>query len=243
MLKGQSHVYGITRTTMALQIQLSTDFTPSNVNFSKLRKNKMGGKAVYLSSTGNNKLYIQFPFMRAPFGLSSYTDEATKKTSYSLDLSLDTSDPKCADIADKLKALDEHILNTVAANSEEWLGKKYGMAVMKEALYKPMVRPGKGDYASTIKLNILTDKTGGFIPEAYNTRREKVELDAIEKGQKVMAIVDINQIWFIDNKFGVTVRLQQCLLEPSKKLPSFAFQGVEDPEEEEEVEYEEVDVN
>jgi hypothetical protein len=35
------------------------------------------------------------------------------------------------------------------------------------------------------------------------------------------------QIWFIDNKFGVTVRLQQGLLEPSAKLPSFAFIGVE----------------
>ena len=56
-----------------------------------------------------------------------------------------------------------------------------------------------------------------------------------------MAIIDINQIWFIDNKFGVTVRLQQCLLEPSKKLPAFAFQGVDEPEEEEEVEYEEVE--
>jgi hypothetical protein len=229
---------------MALQIQLSTDFTASSVNFSKLRKNKMGGKAVYLSSTGNSKLYLQFPFMRAPFGLSSYTDEATKKTSYSLDLSLDTNDPKCADVAQKLSDLDDYILKTVEANSEEWLGKKYGMAVMKEALYKPLVRPGKGDYSSTIKLKILIDKSGGFIPEAYNLRKEKVELDAIEKGQKVMAIVDINQIWFIDNKFGVTVRLQQCLLEPSKKLPSFAFQCVDaEEEEEEEVEYEEVEVD
>ena len=66
---------------MALPIQISTDFMPSAINFSKLRKNKMGGKAVYLSSSNNNKLYIQLPFMRAPFGLSSYTDEATKKDS------------------------------------------------------------------------------------------------------------------------------------------------------------------
>jgi len=48
-----------------------------------------------------------------------------------------------------------------------------------------------------------------------------------------MTIVDFNQIWFIDNKFGVTARLKQCLLEPSKKLPSFAFQGVPAETEEE----------
>jgi hypothetical protein len=230
---------------MALQIQLSTDFTPSAVNFSKMRKNKMGGKAVYLSGAGNNKLYIQLPFMKAPYGLSSYTDEATKKTSYSLDLSLDPNDPVSAELQSKLEEFDQTVLKTVEANCEEWLGKKYGMAVMKEALYKPLVRPGKGEWPATIKLKILVDnKTGNFIPEAYNTRRDQVSLDSLEKGQKVMAIVDLNQIWFIDNKFGVTVRLQQCLLEPSKKLPSFAFQGVCEPGEnefEEEVEYEEVE--
>lgn len=231
---------------MALSIQLSTDFHPEAVNFSKLRKNKMGGKAVYLSGSNNSKLYVQLPFMKAPYGLGSYTDEATHKTTYSLDLSLDPNDPVMVDLEQKLTAFDERILDTVVANSQEWLGKKYTKAVLQEALFKPMVRPSKnGEYPSTIKLKVLQDgKSGKFIPEAYNTRREQVSLDSIEKGQKVMAIIDINQIWFIDNKFGVTVRLQQCLLEPSKKLPAFAFQGVGEPEEEdeEEVEYEEVEV-
>ena len=97
-----------------------------------------------------------------------------------------------------------------------------------------------------MKLKVLVDRNGSFIPEAYNSRRENVSVDTIEKGQKVMTIIDINQIWFIDNKFGVSIRLQQVLLEPSKKLPSFAFQGVADAEadeEEEEVEYEEVEVD
>jgi hypothetical protein len=204
----------------------------------------MGGKAVYLSGSGTSKLYVQLPFMKAPYGLGSYTDENTQKTTYSLDLSLDPNDPAMVELEEKLKAFDERILDTVVANSQEWLGKKYTKAVLQEALFKPLVRPSKtGEYPATIKLKVLQDgKSGNFIPEAYNTRREQVPLDSIEKGQKVMAIIDINQIWFIDNKFGVTVRLQQCLLEPSKKLPAFAFQGVEEPEEEEEVEYEEVEV-
>ena len=211
---------------MALQIQISTDFNSSAVNFSKLRKNKNGGKAVYLSNT-NSQLLLQLPYMRAPFGLSSFTDEATKKTSYSLDLSFDQGDPQIQELEQKLKDLDERILTTVGENSKEWLGKSFNKAVLKEALYKPLVRPGKGDYPSTLKLKILVDqRSGDFIPEAYNSRRESVPLDSIEKGQKVMTIVDFNQIWFIDNKFGVTARLKQCLLEPSKKLPSFAFQGV-----------------
>lgn len=234
---------------MALSIQLSTAFDSSAVCFSKLRKNKNGGKAVYLNGANSQKLYLQLPFMRAPFGLSSFTDEATHKTSYSLDLSFDNDNKELCELEEKFKALDELVVNTVAKNSSEWIGKKYNINVIKEALYKPLVRPGKGNYSSTMKLKILTDtRTGDFVPEAYNSRKERVALDTIEKGQRVMCIIDVNQIWFIDNKFGVSARLQQVLLEPSKKLPTFAFQGVETsdptetPDEEEEEEDFEVDV-
>lgn len=219
---------------MSLSIQQSTDFTPSAVKFSKLRKNKNGGKAVYLNTGDNKKLYIQFPFMRSPFGLSAFTDESTGRTSYSLDLSFDADNTAAMELHDKLKELDDIIVNTVAANSKEWLGKEFNVAVLKEALYKPMVRPGKEQYPSTIKLKVLTKPDGEFVPEAYSMQREKVPIDTLEKGQKVMAIIDLNQIWFIDNKFGVTIRLQQALFEQSAKLPSFAFQGL-DPVSEDEI--------
>ena len=231
---------------MSLTIQRSSDFTTSSVNFSRLRNNKNGGKAVYLNAGDNKKLYVQFPFLRSPYGLSSFTDEGTGRTSYSLDLSFDPDNAEAMDLHAKLKELDDIIVNTVAKNSKEWLGKDFNVAVLKEALYKPIVRPGKEQYPSTIKLKVLAKPDGTFVPESYSMQREKVTLDTVEKGQKVCAIVDFNQIWFIDNKFGVTIRLQQCLLEQSVKLPSFAFQGLDLPDEEEvevdeEDEIEEVD--
>ena len=214
---------------MSLSIQRSSDFTTSSVNFSKLRKNKNGGKAVYLNAGDNKKLYIQFPFMRSPYGLSAFTDEGTGRTSYYIDLSFDPDNTEAMELHDKLKALDEIIVNTVAENSKEWLGKDFNVEVLKQALYKPMVRPGKEQYPATIKLKVLTKPDGSFVPETYNVQKEQVSLDSVEKGQKCMAIVDFNQIWFIDNKFGVTIRLQQVLLEQSVKLPSFAFQGLDLP--------------
>jgi len=215
---------------MSLAIQRSSDFSPASVGFSKLRKNKNGGKTVYLNGGDNKKLYLQLPFMRSPYGLSAFTDEGTGRTTYSLDLSFDTDNAEAMELHDKLKELDELIVNTVAENSKEWLGKEFNVAVLREALYKPLVRPGKEPYPSTLKLKIATKPDGSFVPEAYNMQKEAVPLDSVEKGQKVMAIVDVSSIWFIDNKFGVTVRLQQTLLEQSTKLPSFAFQGLDLPE-------------
>tara|TARA_B110000977_G_scaffold201179_1_gene294577 strand:- start:774 stop:1442 length:669 start_codon:yes stop_codon:yes gene_type:complete len=222
-----------------MNVQLYNEFEMSSVNFSKMRKNKNGGKAVYINTvSGAGKILVELPYLRAPFGLSSFTDEATKRTSYSLDLSFDAENE---DLQKTFEEFDAKVLEAVVANSTEWLGKKYNLTVMKEALYKPVVRPSKGDYPSTMKLKIMNDmKSGKFIPEAYNHMRERVDLDTIEKGQRLKAIIDINQIWFIDNKFGVSVRLQQVLLEPSKKLPSFAFRDVDNHEEDDaEEEYDE----
>lgn len=230
---------------MALQIINASDFSANDVTFSALRVNKVrGNKTVYLSGPNKSKLNIQFPWMRAPFGLSSYTDAATNRTSYSLDLSFDKDNDDLMQIQKNLEAFDDVVVKTVAANSKEWLGKQFKEAVLKEALYKSIIRPGKDDYPSTMKLKVMVDnKTDKFIPEAYNMRQEEVSVDALEKGMRVIVIAEIASIWFIDNKFGVTTRLQQVLMEPPKKLPKFAFTGL-DPianaeEEEEEVEYEE----
>jgi hypothetical protein len=208
-------------------IQRYENFDVPSVVFSKLKKNKNGGKTVYINAQGNKKMYLQLPFLRSPFGLSVFTDEATNKTSYSLDLSFDKDNEAAMDLMKKLGDLDTRIIETVAANSKEWLGKPYNIDVIREALYKPIIRPGKEEYASTMKLKLMTKTDGSFLAEAYDMSQKSIPLDSIEKGQKCMCIVDINQIWFIDNKFGVSVRLSQVLCEQSTKLPSFAFQGVD----------------
>ena len=69
-------------------IQKSSEFSPAGLKFCKLRKNRYGGKIVYL----DEKVNLQLPFMRAPFGLSSFTNQSTGQTTYSLDLSLDPDD-------------------------------------------------------------------------------------------------------------------------------------------------------
>ena len=213
---------------MSNNIQVSQQFEPSTVTFSQLKKNKNGGKSVMLNRDNKKKLYLQLPFMRSPFGISTYTDEATNKTSYSLDLSFDADNEDAMQLSSKLLELDDIILKTVTENSKEWLGKSYDINVIREALYKPLVRQGKEGYANTLRLKVQTNQSGDFIPEAYNLNQEPIQIDEIERGQKCMCIVEINQIWFIDNKFGVSVRLSQVLCGESTKLPSFAFQGLDD---------------
>lgn len=220
------------------------NFDASNVNFSELRKNKMGGKVVYLSGAGRKKIQLELPKMRAPFGVSEFVDQNTGKSSWSLNLSLEGHD----DLRQKLDDLDNAIVRTVATNSKKWLGKQHSENVLRDALYSPIVKqPADDKYAPTIKLKVLADENNNFKPETYNMSQELVDLKDLEKGQSLNTIVEISQVWIIDNKFGVSMRLSQALMHPTDKLSGFAFQTVttkkdeSESEVEEEVEYEEVE--
>ena len=77
---------------MASSIVLFNNFSADMVNFSELKKNKLGGKFINLQGSSGEKLNIQLPAMRVPFGLSEFTDKGSGKVTYSLDLSLDDPD-------------------------------------------------------------------------------------------------------------------------------------------------------
>ena len=216
---------------MSQNIIKSENFSADTLEFSKVRKNKRGGKQVFVSSSGK-RFYLQLPEMRAPFGLSKFEDEKTGTVSYSLDLSFDgyDEDGPVKTLYELLKQVDEMILDHVHKNSKEFLGKTYKKDIL-EALYKPMVRgTEESEYAPTLKLKV-GHRDGDFIPEAYDTSRVKTDLSNIEKGTRCKTLVEIAMIWVIDNKFGPSVRLSQAQITPQAKLNGCAFLSDEDDEE------------
>ena len=217
-------------------------FDVNNVVFSNVNKNEKGGKAVYLSLPGKQKLLFQLPAMRAPFGLSNFVDKTSGKPTYSLSLDLGNN----PEIAAQFRALDEKVVEFAVANSEAFLGKKYTKEVIREALYKSPLRKDKdGKYAETLYLKVMTQRDGTtFAVEAYESNKKSTDLGSLEKGRNVHTIIEINQVWCVDNKFGVSVRLQQVLFAPKTQLKGFSFMGVDDavPEKTEDTSEEEIDV-
>jgi hypothetical protein len=127
-----------------------------------------------------------------------------------------------------LQALDERALDFITENSNELLGKKMSREVIKEGIYKPLVRPSsKEGYAPTMNLKVLM-KDGVIATEAYSAARQPVPLTDLEKGQSVSAIIDINQIWRTPAGVGVTVRVHQVMFAPTNKLKPCAFLAAAD---------------
>lgn len=213
---------------MASSVIKFSDLSLSDVTFSDIRKNaNNGGKTIYLNGRGKSKLFVQLPKMKAPFGLG--INEYDGKTSYSLPMTAD--DPVFVDF---LKKFDDMVVAKVVENSETYLGKSMNETVVREALYAALFKPPSDEkYAPLFKTKILSNHDGTFVPQVFTTDREPFDLNKLEKGQYVTAIVHIPSIWFVGTKFGVTIRLQQLRVTPSQKLTEYAFVDDDDDAEDE----------
>jgi hypothetical protein len=203
-----------------MALQMFSAFNSADVTFSSVYKNAKGGKAVYLNGPGNQKLIFQLPQLRAPFGLSEYKDEATGRVSYSLPLSLDKPE-----VLEAFAKLDARVLDHITANSEEILGKKMSREVIAEGMYKSPIKPStKEGYAPVLNLKCIIDpKSGALVTAAYNSQRESVALNTLERGQALSAIIELNQIWRTPAGVGVSVRVHQVMFAPTSKLKPCAF--------------------
>lgn len=198
-------------------VPMFNTFSPENVTFSPVYKNKLGGKAIYMN-TSAGKIQLQLPPSRAPFGLSSFEDQATKRVSYTLPLSLD--DPEMQRV---FHELDEKIIKYVSEHSKEIMGQQYTPDVLR-VLYSPLVRPSSDDkYAPQLKLKVITDRDGDFVTKCYDHTRTQVDLDTVEKGSTIHTIVDLSNIWVVDKKFGVSAKVEQVMRTNSTKLKECAF--------------------
>jgi len=195
------------------------DLDISSLTFSALRRNPKGGKMIYINS-GNTRTEVELPPMRAPFGLSSFTDQASGNVSYTLNLSIE--DPE---VLQRLRDIETLVLNHVTKNSAEILGKVYTADVIKTVLFKSFIQDSKdGKYAPTLKVKVMYDsRNHTFGPEAYDNDKNLSSIDKLQKGQSVRTIIDFNQIWCVDNKFGVSIRLLQAMMLSSSNFTGFAF--------------------
>ena len=224
-------------------ITLPKNFNVPEITNEPVKTNALGGKAVYLKYNDHKKITIQTPLVAAPFGLSTYTDDKTGVTKYSIDMSFKGSDadPKIKTLQTKMEEMDNFVLSLAEKNSKEWLGKKMSKEVV-EALYRPVVKQAKDPekYAPTMKMKITNATNGDMNVEAYNTKRERVNLkEELTQGSRIRCLMEASSIWFVNKQFGVSWRLVQVEVHKPDKISGFSFMEDSDDDDAED-EYEEV---
>jgi len=208
-------------------IVLPTQFDCEKIGFDDMKINNNGGKVVYMKYGDTQRVTMQTPKITAPFGLSEYRDDKTGSVKYSIDVSFKgmESDSKIQTFFDKMKALDEAVINTAIDNSKEWFGKKMKREVIEE-LYRPVVKPAKDPekYAPTMKFKLQSNNQDELMVEAFDSDKNKINIiDTFKPGSKLRGIVECSSIWFVNKQFGVTWRALQVEVTKSDKISGFSF--------------------
>lgn len=195
----------------------------NDLAFSAVKKNPRGGKFINVTIKGS-PIRAFLPSLRAPFGVSAPNEQVKD---YYLNLSL------TPEVQEKLDDFDNRLIDHVAKNSVEFLGKNVSQEVIRDLLLNPIAKSSKdpeksAKYAKTIKMKISSNE-GKNVAPIFVSRDISADVTDIKPGSNISTFVEIGQVWFINGKFGASVKLLQAKLTPSNNLREYIF---EDDEEE-----------
>jgi hypothetical protein len=200
-----------------------TDLKVSEIVCSGVSSNKYGGKAIYLNGPGRSRLMFQIPPLKAIVGLK---ESELAPGSWNMPLSLDNEA-----VLKVFQDLENFTVDTIVANSEALTGKKLTRElVLAGDSWKPFIKASKKEgYAPLLRMAPQVDRaTKKFITEAYNSNREPVPLDSLDKGQRVSCIIEVASIWKSTMGYGLSIRLHQVMFAPTTKLAPCAFLAAAD---------------
>lgn len=206
-----------------MALRMITDFKVSDIVSSAVTANKYGGKAIYLNGPGRSRLMFQLPPLKAIVGLK---ESEIAPGTWNMPLSLDNEA-----VLKVFQDLENFTIDSIVANSEALTGKKLTRElVLAGDSWKPFIKPSKKDgYAPLLRMAPQVDRVSKkFLTEAYNSNREPVPLESLDKGQRVSCIIEIASIWKSTMGYGLSIRLHQVMFAPTTKLAPCAFLAAAD---------------
>ena len=239
-----------------MNVLLPKNLDINKIKYSELKVMKSGAKSVYVNYSGS-KINIQTPVMNIPYGVNDnqkfIKDDPKRKDEppkYDITVSFKGIDenPKVKVFHDKMKELEEKIIDDAFANRLAWFKNNYG---------------GNKDTVSNMFSNIIKhdkDKETGEVVNKYpptfkakipyNPLESKFEFDSYDmdnkevdfteyvsnlKGGRAQFIIQLNGIWFSAGMFGCSWKIVSGKFQQSNaSKPTFIPDSDDDVEEDEE---------
>tara|TARA_Y100000780_G_scaffold217840_1_gene222319 strand:- start:3250 stop:4152 length:903 start_codon:yes stop_codon:yes gene_type:complete len=221
------------------------DFTPSNVTYGAPRTNTRGGKSIKILDEKRNNLVLTSPLLLT-WGINKMEDEKTGRVSYNMALQFpgqEYSNDSNMEFLEKIKELEELVLDACVKNSKEWFGKaSMSKEVAKELMYPILKYPKNKDTqeidysrSPTMKIKIPfwegnfnlelydMDKNALFKPNMSNSLEDGEFEQFIPKTAYVSCILQCNGIWFTSGRFGVTWQLTQAVVRRPVRIEGGCF--------------------
>jgi len=209
-----------------------------DIDFSKVvvkeaRRNQNGGLTVdieYRDDTKqcNEKLWVQGPRMRLPFGITSSAMFSDRKPDAVPNMSLDMAlsglragDAEMIAFEQFCSAWDNLIIGAATQNSTHWFGREKSESTVKE-LIKPLIKePRDPKYDPTARVK-LPRSYGKYAFRVFDQNKNTVDADeSLVAGNEVIPIFEIRNIWFVGNQFGTSLDAKQIQCFVKDELSDF----------------------
>jgi hypothetical protein len=170
------------------------------------------------------------------WGISDFTDEKTGESDGKFNISLNFPNEQYKteatnDFLKKLKDFENQILDDAVKNSEVWFGDELSRDVVKHNFF-PFIKYSKDK--NTKKLDLtkppsirakVPNYDGRWAIEIYDTNQKLIfpcdndrmtPQDFIAKMSKVACVLQCGGLWFGGKGWGVTWKLNQCVVKPQE---------------------------
>lgn len=210
------------------------DATYGNVNIRLYMKSATGEK---------HGVSIETPWMKAPFGLSTFEVAGSTVPKFKLPLSFDKEDscPRQQVFKRFCELLDEKVVKAAHENAGPWLKKDGQPEAVIKAFYTPLLAYAKDErgkrsdkYPAKIQIKLGTysndDGSYRFAAPVYKDKNTQVgpPTESIAKGMQAKTIVEFTGIWEVSGKFGAGWRANVVKIKERVVKSAYQFQDDSD---------------
>ena len=191
-----------------------------------LQINAYNNSRIVLSTKQGTPMRVQFPRMYMPFGVSGFVPEIGP-TKYNIDFAVkgyDEEDSYMKKFYDSLRALEDKVVDAVVEQSQAIFGKP----MTKEELLPMFTSNVKEAPDREPKFRVKVDTTVDEMIKAavFDADRNPIR-DEVKSGLYARnsghAMVELNSVYFLNRKFGLTWKLNQLVVYEPQNLKGFQF--------------------
>ncbi len=181
---------------------------------------------ITFSTNDGKSMRIQTPRLYMPFGISGFTPEVGN-TKWNIDFSLKGYDEEgnyVKDFYDTLQNTEAAIVNAVQQQSLDIFGREIST---KDLL--PMFNTNikhSTDHEPKFRVRVDTTSQGDIKACVFDGDKNNITTNLKEKlyaRNSGVAIVELNSMYFLNKKFGVTWKLHQLVVYEPQQLKGFQF--------------------
>lgn len=187
------------------------------------------GRKISLCTIEDGLMKFQIPRMYMPFGISGFTPEVGP-TKYNIDFAMKGHDEEgnyVKKFYEILTQLENKVIEAVSEQSEDIFGKKMSTDELKPMFNSNIKETPDREPKFRVKVDSTID--GKVKSHVYDENKNGL-IDDIENGlyarQSGTAVVEMNSVYFLNKKFGISWKLNSLVVYEPQRLKGFQFIGV-----------------